>query len=358
MVHGVRSTPFSLPTSRQAGGQTTGSALPGRSRRGAFRLTLAASWPLRPTRYEPVYRAPMPDFPAVRLLRARRPHSRTGTLCFSWETKDAHAPPRSPLSPLLLPISTSSEAQMPTLVTTTAIAAHAADSTEPADLIVQAFKRFANIDKGNDRIAPSLAREALQLHVDAETARNEVATLRWQHAVIEEQGRHAVAMAVAEAESNRILAELRHEECVRGAQRNAELAALRHELALQRCRGDVTRTHDEGFGALKRECERIALDVSTGTVLFDAQNRYHGFAALKHAEAAKTLAPLDAIQATVDALIWRRHNQRELTVEEAQAFVEQYERVVERAAHGAAFSNAQSVLQQFGIGTEDDYASE
>jgi hypothetical protein len=225
-------------------------------------------------------------------------------------------------------------------------------------MIARAFHRFANIDSGTDRISPGMAHEALQLHVAAESARNEVAALRWRHALIEEEGESALAAAASASESNRILAELRHDELVREAQRDEELAALRHELALQRCRSDVARMHDGAFAALRRDCERVALDVSTGTVLFDAQNLYHGFAALKHAEAAKTLASLDAIHATVDALIWRRQGQRELTFGEAQAFVEQYERVVARTAHSAAFTDAKAVLQQFGIGTEDDYASQ
>jgi hypothetical protein len=241
---------------------------------------------------------------------------------------------------------------------TSDLATFVANANEPADMIARAFHRFANIDAGTGRIAPGMAHDALQLHVAAEAARKDVAALRWQHALIEEEGESALAAAAAASESNRILAELRHDELVREAARDAELAALRHELALQRYRSDVARARDGAFAALRRDCERIALDVSTGTVLLDAQNLYHGFAALKYAEAAKTLAPLDAIHATVDALIWRRQGQREVTFKEAQAFVEQYERVIERTAHTAAFTSAKAVLQQFGIGTEDDYASQ
>jgi hypothetical protein len=136
----------------------------------------------------------------------------------------------------------------------------------------------------------------------------------------------------------------------------AEVALEEHRVALQERRRPPM--PDLAREALTSDSERIALDVSTGTVLFDPANLYHGFAALKYHEARKTLDPDAALASTIAALVRRRAGQREITEAEARAFLEQYERVCDADGTREGFQNAKTILEQFGIGTEDDYANE
>jgi hypothetical protein len=161
-----------------------------------------------------------------------------------------------------------------------------------------------------------------------------------------------------EAEASQHSADLRdRERDERLAEMDLEIALAERQATLDRLRQPPA-PPDEALVALRHECEGIALDVSTGTVLLDAANLYHGFAALKYHEAGKTLSPAQAIEATVAALIWRRQGHRELTMAEAKAFVDQYHRLCGHEAADEGYQNVKSVLEQFGIGTEDTYEDE
>jgi hypothetical protein len=233
--------------------------------------------------------------------------------------------------------------------------------SESQDDIVHALEDFVRRVAARDGLTAEgkvkLARQVFEIQEDAARAQNAITRMHWERQVIEEEGRRALLLAqqrsawaleqaASEEASRHILAKLRHRQLVEEARRH--LVQTRGVPAEGRA---AARAHR----ALKRDCERIALDVSTGTLLFNDHNLYHGFAALKYQEALKTLTPADAIHATVDALIWRRYGQPEITVAEAQAFVDQYERTITREVQGEAFTNAASILHQFGIGTEDDY---
>jgi hypothetical protein len=155
-----------------------------------------------------------------------------------------------------------------------------------------------------------------------------------------------------------------HRAGLRARERDERLAEMDLEIELAERQAKLDRLRqppaprDQALEALRHDCERIALDVSTDTVLFGEENLYHGFAALKYHEARQTLDPDDAIEATVAALIWRRNGQRELTMAEARAFVDQYHRLCGHEATDEGYKNVKSVLEQFGIGTEDTYEDE
>ncbi len=151
-------------------------------------------------------------------------------------------------------------------------------------------------------------------------------------------------------------------------QRRREAAAIAHDIAMakqrakQRAQLQAVPTEppppDPALAALKQDCARVALDVSTGTVLLGEQNCYHGFAAIKFHEFLRTMSPPDAQAATARVLFARRWQQPPLTLEEARAFAAQYERTTEAKNEQAALAAAQKVLAHFNVGTEDRYGHE
>jgi len=242
-----------------------------------------------------------------------------------------------------------------------------------ADAVEDARRARRQAIAAQDFAAEQTARsrlEARRVWADADEDRPHVRELakRQQRYALEDASR-ARRQTQAEAAARRIDA-ARTRRLVRAqdardekrAQREEQLAIADADIALEERRAAQERrrppVRDLAHEALTRDCELIALDVSTGTVLFDATNLYHGFAALKYHEARKTSGPDAALASTIAALVRRRAGQREITEAEARAFLAQYERVCDADATSEGFQNAKTILEQFGVGTEDAYASE
>lgn len=172
--------------------------------------------------------------------------------------------------------------------------------------------------------------------------------------------------AIARAQQERqVLEEARQREeesdqAIRRA-RERELAALNHDLAVRELQ---TRLHrvakvamppDPAEEALRGECARIALEVSTGAVLTDDHNLYHAFAAIKFREFAQTQASDEAQKSTADSLFARRWKQPEMTRAQADAFAARYARMLAAADEQEGVAQAQALLTTVMRGTGDKY---
>jgi hypothetical protein len=144
--------------------------------------------------------------------------------------------------------------------------------------------------------------------------------------------------------------------------RERELAALNHDLAVQELQAllhqveEVPSPPDPAEETLRRECERIALEVSTGVALVNDQNLYHGFAAIKFREFAQTATSDEAQRCTADVLFARRWQQPEMTRAQADAFAAEYARILEAAADREGMAMAKSVIATVMQQTKDKYA--
>lgn len=179
----------------------------------------------------------------------------------------------------------------------------------------------------------------------------------------------AAARADEDARARQAALDVSHQELAEdqrlARQRRREAAAIAHDIAMaKQCAKQLAQLQavqtgppppDPALAALKQDCARVALDVSTGTVLLDEQNCYHGFAAIKFHEFLRTMSRSDAQAATARVLCARRWQQPPLTLEEARVFAAQYERTTEAEREQAALARARQVLAPFGVGTEDRY---
>jgi hypothetical protein len=143
--------------------------------------------------------------------------------------------------------------------------------------------------------------------------------------------------------------------------RERELAALNHDLAVQELQARLHRTAkvspppDPAEDVLRRECERIALEVSTGAAPTDDQNLYHAFAAIKFREFSQTQAAEEAQRSTADTLFARRWKQPEMTRAQADAFAARYAQMLAAADEQEGMAQAKALLTTVMQGTGDKY---
>jgi hypothetical protein len=228
-------------------------------------------------------------------------------------------------------------------------------------------RRLANDEAAARKRAEDHARrekqaQARQAAADAARharERREAAKLSVRAAMQEQE---ASARAQQEREA---LAEARQREdasdqAIRRA-RERELAALTHDLAVQELQARLHRAAevppppDPAEDALRRECARIALEVSTGAVITDDQNLYHAFAAIKFWEFSQKSTGEEAQKFTADTLFKRRWKQPEMTRAQADVFATQYARMVAAAEEQEGVAQAKALLTTVMQGTGDKY---
>jgi hypothetical protein len=236
---------------------------------------------------------------------------------------------------------------------------------ENHDELVRALVQFVRKVADNDDLTSEekvdLAREVFSIRKDAVRAQNEVARLYWERQVIEEEGKHALLLAqrrsewaleqaAAEEASRHALAVLRHEQLVEEAQLSLAIAR-QNALPTQA----VDQTAIDTFRTLKRDCESIVLDVRTGTVLLDKDHLYHGFAALTYERELDHSTEEEAAAFTVAALIQRRQEHNDMTIEDAARFEAQYRLHRQRQEYAVTAQVLGPVIEQLMQGEGDAY---
>ena len=239
---------------------------------------------------------------------------------------------------------------------------------ENQDELVRALVQFVRKVADNDDLTSEekvdLAREVFSIRKDAVRAQNEVARLHWERQVLEEEGRCALLLAqrrsewaleqaAAEEASRHALAVLRHELLVEEARLSLAVA---RQNALPALAGDQAEV--EALRVLKRECESIVLDVRTGTVLLDKDHLYHGFAALTYERELDHSTEEEAAAFTVAALIQRRQEHNDMTLEDAARFEAQYRSHCQRQERDATVNVLGPVIEQLMQGERDAYSIE
>jgi hypothetical protein len=228
-------------------------------------------------------------------------------------------------------------------------------------------RRLASVEaaakkRAEDRVRRQKQAKARQAAADAARHARErrAAAKRSVRAAMQEQD------AIARAQQERAaLAEARQREdesdqATRRA-RERELAALTHGLAVQDLQArlhriaEVLPPPDPAEEELRRECARIALEVSTGAVMTDNQSLYHCFAAIKFREFSQTSTSEEAQKSTADTLFARRWKQPEMTRAQADAFAARYAQMLAAADEHEGMAQAQALLTTIMQGTGDKY---
>jgi hypothetical protein len=146
---------------------------------------------------------------------------------------------------------------------------------------------------------------------------------------------------------------LHHEQLVEEARMN--LAIARHNALSIGASPTVDQAATESYRTLKSQCERIVLDVRTGTVLLDKDHLYHGFAALTYERELAHRTEEEAAAFTVDALLQRRQEQTDMTFEDAVRFEEQYRLHCKRQEHAMTAQVLGPMIEQLMQGEGDAY---
>lgn len=165
--------------------------------------------------------------------------------------------------------------------------------------------------------------------------------------------------------------EARRAKEVRELQHQIQLAEMRRQLSPDAVLPATHRTSStyemplehraaldaERESILRRDCDRIGLDVATGTIHFDEQNRYHGYAGLVYEREVARRSPEEALQVTIETLYRRRNGQPLVTMREAQNYYDQYQRVLQGEATIEQVGLATDLLHAVGLDVEDRYAT-
>jgi len=228
-------------------------------------------------------------------------------------------------------------------------------------------RRLASAEAAAKKRAEDRARREKQAQArQAATAAARQARERREAAKLSVRAAMQKQEAIARAQQERqALEEARQREeesdqAIRRA-RERELAALNHDLAVHELQARLHRIAkvptppDPAEEVLRRECERIALEVSTGAAPTDDQNLYHAFAAIKFREFSQTSTTEEAQRSTADTLFARRWKQPEMTRAQADAFAERYARMVVAAEEQEGVAQAKALLTTVMQGTGDKY---
>jgi hypothetical protein len=217
-----------------------------------------------------------------------------------------------------------------------------------------------------DTVRQQQQAQARQAASDAALLEREAREAAKREARVAKQDRETAARARARGKEREERAEARRraaesDQAIQRA-REQELAAIKHQIALRELQArlnptrDVPPPPDPAEEVLRRECARIALEVSTGAVLTDDENLYHAFAAIKFREFLGQSATSDEAQrCTADALFKRRWKQPEITRAQADAFAARYAHMLAAADEQEGVAQARALLTTVMQGAGDKY---